>query len=89
MDPLRFRTYYTGLVCGLRVRVWTVAGLDSMIKCGFLYVKLWNMIVIPLVKKRLREFQEQLSAELAASPRKNAVYGLLFNFFDLTENMNA
>lgn len=44
---------------------------------------------IPLVKKRLREFQEQLSAELAASPRKNAVYGLLFNFFDLTENMNA
>lgn len=53
MDPLRFRTYYTGLVCGLRVRVWTVAGLDSMIKCGFLYVKLWNMIVIPLVKKRL------------------------------------
>lgn len=44
---------------------------------------------IPLVKKRLREFQEQLSAELATSPRKDAVYALLFNFFDLTENMNA
>src|SRR6185312_8079464 len=44
---------------------------------------------IPMVKECIVEFQEKLSAKLAASPRKNAVYAVLFNFFELTEKMGS
>lgn len=43
---------------------------------------------IPMMKQMYTEFQEKLSAQLTTSPRKNAVYAIHFNFFELTENMH-
>jgi uncharacterized protein (TIGR02147 family) len=44
---------------------------------------------IPFVKKKIREFHDQLGMELVSSPHKNKVYVLLSNFFELGETSSS